>query len=270
MSNINNMSYDIFFVNHETVINQDTQLYTQEYVVNNQAYDYVLLLNTGNNSSLNDLFATRTYMQNSEDYNRYDIDLTTNQTYTNSLFNSIATGDGNGTISMGQGICAVGSFDPPTRRLPHRMLEVMAHKIFGHAQARAAIANDSAFESLIGALSSGLNTSINQMRDDIFNQYVTYDRIERIANGQENSVTYNDDQVQTPFNFDNAEFDCPIRLVGKLTGGSSEMTYINNGPDVLGNRLENGSYSIPMLVRFRRANPPAPLPNYPSGTPPQG
>jgi hypothetical protein len=255
------MTYDVFFVNQETVVTQDTKLYSQEYVVNNNAYDYVFLVNTGNTNSINELFSTRTYVQNYSDPNRYDIDLTTNQQFTNMLFGVSITGDGNGTITMGSAICATGSFDNQTRRLPHRMLEVMAHKIFGHAQARAAIANDAAFETLIGALSNGLNNSINQMRNDIFNQYITYDRIERIANGLNNVVTYNDDEVQTFFNFDNAEFDCPVRLVGRLNGGGAEMGLLNNGPDVLGNRVINGEYSIPMLVRFRRANAGIPVPN---------
>jgi hypothetical protein len=65
---------------------------------------------------------------------------------------------------------------------------------------------------------------------------------------------YNDEDNWVNFNFNNLTFDYPLFVTGNILLDSrltaSEVNILQNGPNVGGTLLKNGSYNIPILVRF--------------------
>jgi hypothetical protein len=168
----------------------------------------------------------------------------------NSIQTSVVNNNAYGTLDTGS-----------DKLLGLRFLEVVATKIFGHARARAAIENDQEFYkntagSLIKQISDGVQSGFNSKKSDIFNMYVSYDRIEDNKN----------DDVNAPsnFNFQHTSWEFPICLKSTLVG-SGDMTELNLGPYVGGNRLTAGSMAVPILLRFVSSNSDTPsIPSIPS------
>jgi hypothetical protein len=133
-----------------------------------------------------------------------------------------------------------GTFTPGLKPFAFRILEIVAHKIFGHAQARAAIANDGDFESLADSVIDGMNNSLNSMKGDIYAQYVYYRRAVPPTNHNMN--------LPIPFDFDHSTFKFPILIQGKLVGEA--INALKNGPIVGGTQLVNGEYNIPFILSF--------------------
>ena len=59
-----------------------------------------------------------------------------------------------------------------------------------------------------------------------------------------------------PFNFNGLTFDFPMFLSGNMITSNSltneERELLQNGPNVGGTTLINGSYNIPILVKFHQ------------------
>jgi hypothetical protein len=258
---------DSFFVNAPFNITQDTSVYSHTLTTPN-TYDYIFTINTYNSNSvgyrfpsMNELFSTRLFQQsNAGEYsigeNKYDVNIQLNASKLESLLysndcvmiNSIQTSVVNNN--------AFGTLDTSSDKLLGlRFLEVVATKIFGHARARAAIENDQEFYkntagSLIKQISDGVQSGFNSKKNDIFNMYVSFDRIEDNKN----------DDVNAPcnFNFQHTSWEFPICLKSTLVG-SGDMTKLNLGPDVGGNRLTLGSMAVPILLKFITNNYEIPL-----------
>lgn len=215
-------------------INQNTTLYAQNLnPVNESAFDYVITLPINMNSQL---FSTKTYQQNASDANTYDVILTLDQNAFNTAYvNSAMVND---RSDLGQGIMT-------TESVEVRILEILALKIFGHARARAAIANDSNITATIQAdLFNHLNNVVQNHKNDIFNQYVQLDLAELNANDVNAAVN---------FNFDSDTLAFPGFLNGTITGiPNSVSADLANGPveGNGGNQLVNGLYNVPILFKF--------------------
>ncbi len=249
---------DNFFVNAPFNVTQDTALYSQTITTPN-TYDYIFTINTLSSASLggrfptmNELFSTRLFQQsnsneNSVGENKYDVNIQVNASkleyllysndcvMINSIQTSVVSNNAYGTLDTGS-----------NKLLGLRFLEVVATKVFGHARARAAIENDQDFYknstgSLIKQISDGVQSGFNTKKDDIFNMYVSYDRVEDNKNDDVN--------VPSDFNFQGTTWEFPICLKSTLVG-TGDMTELNLGPDVGGNRLTAGSMAVPILLRF--------------------
>jgi hypothetical protein len=158
---------------------------------------------------------------------------------------------------MGNSNVAFSTFKNNQGKLGYRLLEIVAHKLFGHAQAHAAISNDSQFYTHDAELWDHLTDIIsnNNFKNSIFCQYVALGRYNTWSDTSTNNVNYdNDVDTWVKFNFVNLTFDYPLYVSGnillnKLT--NSEINLLQNGPNVGGTLLSNGSYNIPILVKFR-------------------
>lgn len=246
-----------FFLNEAIVIQQNTSLYAQDLAPIDTAFDYVFLISAGNAAS-NTLFNTRTYKQNSATYNsvgenNVDVNISMNKT----TLTSVLSGS---TVNITKGIasCLTNGMEVNTQRLLGlRFLEVLAVKIFGHAKARAAIANDTDFysSSFINQIVNSVNSAVWNKRSDVFNAYVLTDRIDMdISNG--NLTGYNDVDAAYNFNFANSAFAFPVYLNGAVVdptpgdSSASTLSALFTGPNVGGNLLRSGVYNVPILFKF--------------------
>jgi hypothetical protein len=244
---------DSFFINEQIPVSQNASLYAQTLPSAGNAYEYIMSVNIASAtwSSMNELFNDRVYVQNASDMNTANVALTANFTSLNSLLGSahilmtsekadITTKTAYGTL--------LGTEQP----LGLRFLEIVATKVFGHAKARAAIANDSEFYlgydvsgSLIKQLADGITGAVQNKKSDVFNAYVAYDRIE--------SNPKVDVGENATFNFDNTNWEFPIYFrstISDVAGADASLDELNNGPSVGGTSLVNGSMNVPVLVRF--------------------
>lgn len=242
---------DLFFVNEAIVITQDTAVYGETPVVDDTEYDYILDIDI-TSTTLNDLFATRVFVQNSSEQNNageniFDVTLALNNSYVESLLggNNVDLSSAKTDVTNKAAYSTIDS--SVSQKMGLRLLEVMATKIFGHARARAAISNDTAFYLLKTAVSEALHDAVSNKRNDIFNQYVQYDRIEQ---NPSNDVT-----VNGVFNFQDTTLHIPMFLNGEMISSLSAPTDLLNGPDVGGLQVINGLYNIPMLLKFNQTPP---------------
>lgn len=253
------MSSDSFFINNPFIISQNAQIYSETLTSTTSNYDYILSINIreGPFTTPNSLFNTRTYQQNVGNQNNpgenlVDINLAINTDMLNLILYSVnsvnISSTMNNVIQQPAYNTLITSSD---QLLGLRFLEISATKIFGHAKARAAIANDTDFYlpysssgSLIQQISDGINNSIVNKKLDIFNYYVTYDRIELNPN--------NDAISPINFNFDNTNWEFPIyytTVIGNNNSGAN-LSLLSNGPNVGGNQLINGMLSVPILLKL--------------------
>jgi hypothetical protein len=261
------MTVDSFFVNEMFTVNQNAFFYAENNAATTNEYDYIFDVNisavvadslTGL-STMNDLFNVRHFKQNRADQNttnenRADVDIEINF---DSLNNLLHTANAVAISSTRTDVVTTyaniyGTLSPGENRLGLRFLEVVATKVFGHAKARAAIANDTDFYrplssagSMIEQIAYGMDNAVINFRNTIFNMYVAYDRIQL---NNENDV----DQVVN-FNFENTIFEFPIKFRSFIQDDGSDnanMSLVNNGPIVGGAQLQYGLMEVPILVRF--------------------
>lgn len=247
-----NMS-DNFFINEQIAIDQATQLYAETLPNAGNAYEYIMSVNIASAtwSSMNLLFNDRVYVQNATDMNTANVALTANLTGLNSLLSSAhitMTSEKSDITTKSAYATLVGTEQP----LGLRFLEIVATKVFGHAKARAAIANDTEFYrgydvsgSIIKQLADGITGAVQNKKHDVFNAYIAYDRIELNPKV--------DVGADATFNFDNTNWEFPIYFrstIADVAGADASMDLLNNGPSVGGSSLVNGSMNVPVLVRF--------------------
>jgi hypothetical protein len=264
-----NFMTDHFFVNTAFDVTQSANLYAQTIDVSDVVYDYIISIDINTLdaavpanawTSMNQLFSVRKFTQNNPientaGENTADVTLTADLAALNTLLYSHDATTIASNMSSVLSKPAYSTLITEKRLLGLRFLEVVATKVFGHAKARAAIANDTDFYhplnttgSLIQQIITGVNSSLHVNRNDVFNSYVAFDRIQDNVNTLDDADVGSDDL----FNFDNTEWRFPIYFKPTLydIGGDATMNELNNGPDVGGNRLLNGNMNIPILVRF--------------------
>lgn len=252
------------FVNNTFIINQNTNIYGQ--FINEGTYDYTFNINLAPLvTDMTFLFANATYIQNTQDVNNYNINLTILDT-ASIIGNSDATWasaiNNQNIINLEIGSSSVGfsTLNPAVSEcFGERLLEVVAHKIFGHGKAHAAISNDSAFFTHDASLWDHLVASVanDTFRHEIFNQYVSSGRYQRYITEQlannNNDIT-NDVNTFINFNFSNLSIDFPMYLAGNIllnnTLTANEINLFMNGPNVGGTLLANGVYNVPILIKL--------------------
>jgi hypothetical protein len=244
------------FVNNELTVSQDANIYGSYANVQN-IYDYTFVLNVSSFSAgITGIFSHATYTQNSANIEDFIVDLQLNTSVASTLNNQDIV-----TVLIGQSNKAFATLKPNlSESIGDRLLEVVAHKIFGHGQARAAILNDPEYYQHDGEIWSHLGSSVNtlSLRKDIFEQYVASGRYNTWAPEASNSNNpgnnYNDVDQTVLFNFDGLTFDFPMRVVGSLQYDpdltQAEKDLLSNGPNVGGTLLNSGDYNIPVLVRI--------------------
>ena len=206
-------------------------------------YDYTFIVNVSSfSNTITGIFSNATYIRNSSNLNDYNVDLQLNTDIITNLNTTNTV-----TVFIGQSNKAFGTLKPTlSEKIGDRLLETVAHKLFGHGQARAAINNDPEYYSHDGEVWNHLSTSVNnnKLRHDIFNQYVASGRY----------TNSNDVNQSVAFNFDGLTFDFPMRVVGSLVYDTNltqvQQELLKNGPNVGGTLMNNGTYNIPVLVRF--------------------
>lgn len=131
-------------------------------------------------------------------------------------------------------------------QLSYRLLEIAAMKIFGHAGARAAIANDTDYYININTANSLLNQIVNSMQNTLYDVNVKqgiineYCILNQFINTQYISAGI--------YNFYNTTWLFPIYFSPLLIIPNN--TILLNGPNIGGNQLINGNLNIPILLRF--------------------
>jgi hypothetical protein len=199
------MSTFNFFLPGNFQITQNAELYIMN-ENNLGTREFHLRINAG--SSLNQLFNSRTYKQNSTNAENIDINLIINDTYVTSLFSNVLNTTG-GTFGnfIGMSDTAV-SFS-------QRLLEIAALKIFGHAKARAAIANDNDFTNLHTQATTHLTTSFtnSEIKNTFFEQYY-------LAQGIADAPAANDVDEFVNFNLAASQ----LFIYGTLSGSIADGT----------------------------------------------
>ena len=198
------MSVFNFFLPGNFQITQNAELYVSN-EANITGSEFHFKINCGN--SLNQLFNTRTYIQNSANAENYDVTLTINDTYVNSLFTNVLN------VAGGSATNFIGMSTTPPISFSQRLLEIAALKIFDHAKARAAISNDNDFTDLHTHVTTHLATSF-------VNTTITNGFFEQYVQSQGNGVALNDVDGPVPFNLDASQ----IFVYGSINGSVSDGT----------------------------------------------
>ena len=230
---------DSIFLNNPLIINQNTNVYGS--LINGGNFDYIITINTQylTDGNLTGLFENATYKQNNIVLNQVDINLTLQ----NFEFNNQSIS----TIEAGLSNIGFGTFLSTTQKIGDLLLEIVAHKMFGHAQAHAAIRNDSEFYTHDGEIWNHLTNTLNidSIKYDIFNQYLA---LGRYALNEDSTSNY------INFNLQDMTLDYPLYLDGSVILDASltndERNNLLQGPNVGGNQVINGLYNIPILIRF--------------------
>jgi len=232
------------FLNNPLTINQNTGVYGS--VINAGNFDYIVTINTQylTEGNLTGLFENATYKQNNIDLNHVDINLSI-QNFLN--WETNINNQSISTIEAGLSNIGFGTFLLTSQKIGDLLLEIIAHKMFGHAQAHAAIRNDNEFYThdaeIWNHLSNTLN--LNSIKYDVFNQYIA---LGRYATNEDSAVNY------INFNLQDMSLDFPLYLNGSVVLDASltndERNNLLQGPNVGGNQIIDGLYNVPILVRF--------------------
>jgi hypothetical protein len=232
------------FLNNPLTINQNTGVYGS--IINAGNFDYIITINTQylTEGNITGLFENASYKQNNIDMNQVDINLSIHN------FLNWETDINNQSISIiepGLSNIGFGTFFLTNQKIGDLLLEIIAHKMFGHAQAHAAIRNDTEFythdSEIWDHLSNTLN--LNTIKYDVFNQYIAAGRY---ANNEDSTFNY------INFNLKDLTLDFPLYLNGSVILDASltndERNNLLQGPNVGGNQIIDGQYNVPILVRF--------------------
>jgi len=261
---------DHFFINDPFTISQTATMFSQSLALpyTNQ-YDYILDININSVwDSMNNLFTERRFMTEftHNDSNYDSVHLNVDRTSLASLLttaNVVSISSDNESIYLDHA-GVYGTLDNQNGQLAgFRFLEIVATKIFGHAKTKIAIENsneyyindyvnaNTAVNSLIGQIAKGIFNSVITKKIDIMNDYIATDRLE---DNTHNAPLININGYPHPFmefNFNDTVWEFPIVFHTELSSTSNiYIDELNNGPDVGGTRLANGSVDVPVLLRF--------------------
>jgi hypothetical protein len=206
------MSY-YYYENEQFTINKYQQ---NEKLITNNEYDYIITLNGSYNNFFNNKYFQ--YLNN----NNIDIKFDINNNYFNEIFqNTLITTE---TNSQFNNI----SYNSP---FGTRILEILALKIFGNANARSAISNDTQIiYNLENNLLNHINKVIQNHKYDIYNQY--------------NKDLINNINDKINFDFIDSALAFPGLIQGKLS--YPIIPKINAGVS----SIINGEYNIPILIKI--------------------
>jgi hypothetical protein len=251
---------DAIFINNLLTITQDVDVYGQH--LKQREFDYTFRINVSGlvgssaTNGITSIFSNASFKQNATNIENYDVNLTladhTSFASWESLFNNVSTT----TIVQCLSSTNFGTFNASTKsKIGDRLLEVVAHKLFGHAQAHAAIKNDTSFYNHDASIWDHLSTSVatEEFRHDIFNQYVKLGRY-NTNNPSGAGVNGDDKATDVKFNFADITIDFPLQLNGTMLFDESltdaDKTLLKTGPEVGGSKLTDGNYDVPILIRF--------------------
>lgn len=256
------------FINSTLQITQNTNTLAQ-FLPAGSSYDYILKVNVATlcNGNMSLLFSNAAFSQNLADLNNVNINITLQDHANFTNWNTSFKNQPLVTLEMAQSTVAFNTLQPSVlENIGDRFLEIVAHKLFGHGQARAAINNDSEFFTHDYKVWDHLVNSVAQstLRHDIFNQYVGSGRYGSEANSNANANLNAQNDVNNGnggekwvyFNFNGLTFDFPMHLNGKMILDASltnaEINLLQNGPSVGGTSLALGNYNVPVLVKFHQ------------------
>lgn len=254
------------YLNSPLYMNQNVNSYGSYFVEG--TYDYTFLVNlalVGDGSITNDItkiFSNASFIQDQTNADNVTINLSLKNSTTYPSWNTAINNHNLVTLDVGASNFGFSTLTPTLNQaIGDRLLEIVAHKLFGNGQARAAIDNDTEFYTHDGVMWDHLSTALStqSLANDVFNQYVASGRYESQSTtaGSSNADNANDVNQFVNFNFINLTFDYPMYLIGSLGLNSSmtptEISALNNGPIVGGTQLNNGLYNIPILIRFYAA-----------------
>lgn len=249
-----------FFIDEEIIINQNTIINAQIINANESNYEYVLDIN----ANMNNLFNSRTYIQNAANQQNIDLNISTNIDYMNSLLaGNVAIYSANESIL--NFISVYNGLPKGPESVGQKLLEIVATKIFGNSNSIAGISNQLSFTSIdtnpnnntVGyRINTGINNALVNLGNILFDQYIASDKYSNDIIARTN----NDTTTPYDFNFLSSVIDIPLRLTGELDINSNNgilnfaqaayASAIMNGPDVGGSSLVNGAYNITFLIKF--------------------
>ena len=202
------------------------------------------------------LFTNASYIQNTLDVNNYNINLVIPDSLTYANWSTNTNNQNIITVEIGNSIAGFSTLNPSVpEAFGERLLEVVAHKVFGHGKAHAAISNDSEFFTHDAELWNHLSNSVatDSFRHHIFNQYVALGRYENVIT-ENNLAVGNDINVFVNFNFNGLSIDFPMYLTGNILLNNgltpTQIGFFANGPNVGGTILTNGLYNVPILIKM--------------------
>ncbi len=256
------------FINAPFTLTQDTNVYGQHIDEGNN-FDYILRINVASlcSGNMSLLFNNASFSQNTADLNDVNINIVLDDSLTYADWGTVFNNQNLVTLNVAQSNVAFSTLQPEElQTVGDRLLEIVAHKIFGHGQARAAISNDTQFYTHDDKLWDNLSNAVlnTTFRDEIFNQYVALGRYSTEANSNATTSPNNQNDVNNmnggpswvPFNFNGLTFDYPMFIAGNMLTDPSltneERNLIQNGPNVGGSLLANGVYNVPVLVKFHQ------------------
>ena len=215
-------------------VTQNANLYIMD-MSTPEARRYQWIIECGSN--LNTMFNTRTYTQSSSNNQAYNVNLIVNVTQVNTWLNTTGLNwDPALTVPYGGGL------ESGARNFNLRLLEMTALEIFGHAKARAAIANDHLFDTLHCNVTTHISETFNiqTTRNNFFEQYVEINRY------------YNFDDITGTVSFNLASTS--VYVLGYLNGYICDATTPPTTTGTVGSSTSiflKNNYSAPMRIQFR-------------------
>jgi hypothetical protein len=238
---------DTIFISNPLIISQNDNIHDNNILINKTDYDYIFKINISKlyNDNITLLFNNASYYQNTDNLEDMNININLDKSNDFLNWNFEFNNQNLVTLEMGNSNVGFNSLLPSiSETIGDRLLETVAHKLFGNGLAKAAISNDTEFYNHDSQIWDNLANSVSQdiFKNDIFNQYKNLDRY----------IDSNKNWI--PFNFDGLTFSYPMYLIGSLENDSSlpiiQINLLKRGYKVGGTQLQNGMYNIPILIKF--------------------
>ena len=224
------MSTPIIVLPTEISVHTSTEVVDQQNLEINANFEAVI-----NIKDWDTMFNTKTYQQNSSNQDAVDIVLDFNSLKFQESVSGTATTGNVGGLSWDASVTNARGMSTDASSLGFRLLEISAFRIFDHALARAAIANDTQYidgslavkeygssniattagnanvlaeTNLYKTIADQLQSAFNTDRHAIFNQYVEFTELSNANIG--GPEVYNDVTGSMAFNFKG--FDFKVKL----------------------------------------------------------
>lgn len=210
-------------------------------------YDYIIEINIRNvGYNVNNLFNQRRYRRIGGGVWSSDINI--NVTNINRILfaNNFVIYSNNTNVSNK---FAYTTFNSTGRNLSGRIAEILAIKIFGNAKSRASFGNELNYvaTSYVNRFLGNIYSAVANNSRNIYNIFNSYGRADFIAPPPVTTFRTMD--------LNNTIWDFPVNITTSLysigRGGNQALYLLNNGPNVGGKTMLNGTISIPIIIRFR-------------------